>query len=338
MASPPASLLDRRLLFVTGKGGVGKSTVASAIGWLAASEGKKVLLVEFDAKGDLLSSLSDAGPGSGSGSGKARDALTFAPREVHQRLFAMAMDPEESLKEYLRLNLRIPFITKISALSTAFDFVANAAPGVREIVTVGKVAYEVREKNYDLVVVDATATGHVVSQLRAPQAINELVGVGAIRSQTSWILDILQDPAQTGVVVTTTPEEMPVVETIDLLEKVQRETNVDVAAVVVNRLLPELFSASSAKQFTKLCTEAGRTRLAEATGDKSAVDHMLSGAKLVTDLRRERAVHFNRLVEYLGDRAAGRSLPVVLVPQLFGVPSGLGTTRQVAAYLSDEIG
>lgn len=334
MAIAPASLLDRRLLFVTGKGGVGKSTVATAIAWLAASEGKRVLLCEFDAKGDLLRSLSDPG----STRSAPPQPLTFEPREVQPRLFAMVMDPEASLKEYLKINLRIPFITKIGALSTAFDFVANAAPGVREIVTVGKVAYEVREKHYDLVVVDATATGHIVGQLRAPQAINELVGVGAIRSQTSWILDILQDPAQTGVVVTTTPEEMPVVETIDLLEKVRIETSVDIAAVVVNRLLPELFSASSEKLFAKLCTEGGRSRLGAALGDRAAVDHMLSGAKLVTDLRRQRAEHFNRLVEHVTATSAGRPLPLVLVPQLFGVPSGLGTTRQVAAYISDEIG
>ncbi len=104
------------------------------------------------------------------------------------------MDTEASLREYLRCNLRIPVVGRIGPLAKAFDFVATAAPGVREILTVGKLCYEVRENHYDLVVVDASATGHIIGQLAAPQAINDLVKVGLIRSQTDWMLDILSDP------------------------------------------------------------------------------------------------------------------------------------------------
>src|SRR6202034_4810923 len=93
-----------------------------------------------------------------------------------------------------------------------------------------------------LVVVDAPASGHVVSQLAAPQAINDLVKVGQIRSQTDWMLEILSDPARTGVVAVTTPEEMPVTEPLELTQRIARETSAALAAVVVNRVLPELFS------------------------------------------------------------------------------------------------
>ena len=110
----------------------------------------------------------------------------------------MSMDTEASLREYLRLNLKIPVVGRIGPLAKAFDFVATAAPGVREILTVGKLCYEVRERHYDLVVVDAPATGHIVGQLAAPQAINDLVKVGLIRTQTDWMLDILSDPAAPG--------------------------------------------------------------------------------------------------------------------------------------------
>ena len=114
---------------------------------------------------------------------------------------------------------------------------------MREILTVGKLCYEVRENHYDLVVVDATSTGHIIGQLAAPQAINQLVRVGLIRLQTDWMLDILSDPASTGLVIVTTPEEMPVNETMELAGRVREETTVDLAAVVVNRVLPELFGA-----------------------------------------------------------------------------------------------
>ena len=87
---------------------------------------------------------------------------------------------------------------RIGPLAKVFDFVATAAPGVHEILTVGKLCYEVRERHYDLVVVDASASGHIVGQLAAPQAINQLVQVGLIRQQTDWMLDILVDPATTG--------------------------------------------------------------------------------------------------------------------------------------------
>ena len=135
-------------------------------------------------------------------------------------VFGMSMDTEASLREYLKLHLRIPVVGRIGPLARAFDFVATAAPGVREILTVGKLCYEVRERHYDLVVVDAAATGHIVAQLDAPQAINDLVKVGLIRTQTDWMLEILSDPAQTGLVAVTTPEEMPVAETLELAERV----------------------------------------------------------------------------------------------------------------------
>src|SRR5690606_18947546 len=120
-------------------------------------------------------------------------------------------------------------------VARTFDFVANAAPGVKEILTVGKLAWEVKQQNYDVVVVDASATGHIIGQLAAPQAINELVKVGRVRDQTAWMVDILSDPALTGAVVVSAPEEMPVNETLELVDRIEAETTVDLAAVVVNR-------------------------------------------------------------------------------------------------------
>jgi anion-transporting ArsA/GET3 family ATPase len=156
------ALLERRLVFVTGKGGVGKSTVAAALALLAAESGKRTLACDLDGKGDLAS-FYETGPSD------------FAGHDVMPGLRIMSMDTEASLREYLKLQLRIPVVGRIGPLARAFDFVATAAPGVREILTVGKLAYEVRENHYDTIVVDATATGHIVGQLAAPQAINQLV-------------------------------------------------------------------------------------------------------------------------------------------------------------------
>jgi anion-transporting ArsA/GET3 family ATPase len=311
-------LLDRRLLFVTGKGGVGKSTVAAALAQLAAQQGRRTLLCEVDAKGDLAGFL-ETGP------------TRFAEREVSPGLWVMTMDTEESLKEYLRLHLRLPLVTRIGPLARWFDFVANAAPGVKEILTVGKLCWEVREQHYDLVVVDAPASGHVVGQLAAPQAIQELVQVGMVRDQTGWMLDILRDPARTGVVVVTAPEEMPVTEAIELVGRLRAETVVGVAAVVANRVLPELFGRGEEAVFERLRDPGGRAALEAAVGDP--VGPVLDGAELAVTLRRTRAAHLTRLRTELPP-----GTPLLYLPYLFQRSHGARATHQVAEHLAAELG
>lgn len=314
MAGPP--LLERRLLFVTGKGGVGKTTVAAALAVLGARQGKRVLVCEVDAKGNLAEVL-EAGP------------TSFEEREVQPGVFAMSMDTEASLREYLRLQVRIPLLARLGALARTFDFIANAAPGVKEIVTVGKFAWEVRQGHYDLVVVDAPATGHIVGQLNAPQAINELVSVGLIREQTGWMIELLSDPATTGVVIVAAPEEMPVVESLELIDRLA-ETEVDVAAVIVNRVLPELFGRAEEETFERL-------RAAHDAGDLEGtvgpgIGAVLDAARLAVTLRRTRAGHLARLREGVPD-----GLDVVYVPELFNRAHGLRATRQVADALAAEL-
>lgn len=219
-------LYDRRLLFVTGKGGTGKSTVAAAIASRAAEQGKSVLACEMDAKGSLAELLGlDRTPG-------------YNPVRSPAGINVMSMNTEASLREYLRIHLRLPLVTKIGPLAAAFDFVADAAPGVREVLAVGKVCWEVRESHYDLVVVDAEASGHVVSQLASPRTIADLVPRGPLRDQTSWMLEILDDPDRCGAVIVAQPEELVVTESLALIDRLRRDTKTDVACVVMNRVSP----------------------------------------------------------------------------------------------------
>ena len=298
-------MLDRRLLFVTGKGGTGKTTIAAGLAW--------VLACEVDAKGDLAAAF-EAG------------TVGFDPVKVPGGPSVMSMDTEASLREYLKLHLKIPVIGRIGPLAAAFDFVATAAPGVREILTVGKLCYEVRERTYDTVVVDAAATGHVLGQLTAPDAINGLVKVGLIRSQTGWMLDILNDPVSTGVVVVTTPEEMPVVETLELVDAIRDTTEIDVAGVVVNRTLPELFGVRDEAAFASIAS-ARPGRLREA-----AFDGVFDATRHATSRRRLGA-------EYVAVLRAGlpEGLPLAFQPYLFTRAEGLRATRQVAASLAGEL-
>jgi len=312
-----SDLLDRKLLFVTGKGGVGKSTIAASLGLLAAEQGRRTLVCEVDAKGNLAD-FYEAGD------------TAFAARELQPNLWAMSMNTEESLKEYLSLQLKIPFLAKIGPLARTFDFIANAAPGVKEILTIGKLAWEVKERHYDLVVVDSVASGHIVGQLTAPQGINELVQVGMVRSQTQWMLDILTDPTQTGVVIVSAPEEMPVAETIELADRLEAETDVDLAAVVVNRVLPELFTEREEALFESMRTPRRLDARTEAAdGD---VTPIFDAAELAVTLRRTRAEHLTTLREALDP-----ALPMIYVPYLFTRSHGARATRRVAELLAEEL-
>jgi anion-transporting ArsA/GET3 family ATPase len=316
-----ADFLDRRLLFFTGKGGVGKSTVTAATALLAAERGRRVLLVEVDAKGNLTSLFE-------------HEPVGFKPAEVYPGVFAMQMRTEAALREYLKLNLRIPVIGRLGPLANVLEFVATAAPGVKEILTVGKVCWEAREAlegraDWDLVVVDAAATGHVLAQLDSPRAIQELVQVGPVRQQTEWMVELLSDPALTALHVVTSPEEMPVNETIELVERARAEVNVPLRSVVVNRVLPEPFTRADEPVFDALASGPGRDALVAAVGP--GTDAALDATRLAVALRRSRAVHLAHLRETI-------DVPLVYLPYLFVRDHGLRVTRMVAEHLAAELG
>jgi anion-transporting ArsA/GET3 family ATPase len=286
-----------------------------------------VLIGEVDAKGGLADAFES-------------DPLGWAPRLVTPNVRAMSMQTEESLKEYMRLQLKVPLVARLGPLARTFDFVANAAPGVKEVLTVGKFLWEEQRRDpprrgvparptWDLVVVDAAASGHVVAQLAAPEAIRELVKVGRVRDQTSWMLEILSDPARTGALIVATPEEMPVNETIELAERLSTQTTVDLAAVVVNRVLPELFGRREEEVFDRLREPAAVGALERAASGPARP--VLDAAELAVTMRRTKAGHLNRL------RATLDGVPMLYVPELFARYRGMRATQLVAQALGEEL-
>lgn len=296
---------------------MGKTTVASALALLACRQGRRVLVVELQPSGALASTLETP-------------PLSFDPVEVVPGCWAMAMDTEAALAEYLRLYVKIPMLGRVGPLARTFDFVAQAAPGVREILTIGKLCFEVREQRFDLVVVDAPASGHVVELLTSPRVVHDLVQVGMVRDQTSWMLDIVEDPARTGVVVVSTPEELPVNETLEMVDRWQRDTRVRVGAVVANRVLPEPFGEREESVFELLADPARRDQVCRQMGFD--VSGAIDATRWAVARRRLAARHLGRL---------RRSLPSDLSPVLLpDLPTRLGGRRlvtQLRDHLGDEL-
>jgi anion-transporting ArsA/GET3 family ATPase len=238
-----SALLTRRLLVVTGKGGVGKTTVAAALGLVAARAGKRTIVAEVARRGDVASAFDSEG------------AEPFEEIELAPGLFHISIDPQDALEEYLRDQLPRGPIADLLARSRVFGLLAAATPGMRELLTVGKL-WELAQLDrrtpgadaYDLVVVDAPATGHGVAVLSAPRTFAAAAGSGPVARQGKIIDAMLSDPASTAVVAVARAEELAVTETGELRRSLRASMGLELERVVANALDPDRFSAREARQ------------------------------------------------------------------------------------------
>ena len=230
-------LLDRRLIFVTGKGGVGKSTVATALGVLAARHGKRTIVAELASQDRVQQTFERGGE-------------TFAEVELGDGLYTISIDPQSAMEEYLRVKTGA--VGQALGSSRLFGAFAMATPGMRELLSVGK-AWELAQPErrtedadvYDLVIVDAPAAGHGAAILRTPRTFAEIARVGPIAHQAGIIAATIADRSFTAVIAVATPAEMPVNETLwvrDALAEDGREIDLTVA----NACYPERFGDGEA--------------------------------------------------------------------------------------------
>jgi anion-transporting ArsA/GET3 family ATPase len=230
-------LFARSLLVVTGKGGVGKSTVAAAFGLAAQQRGLRTIVVEVASRDDLSRALG------GSGS----DA-THTEGVVSDRLHHISIEPQSALEEYLRQRLPIGALAGVLARNRMFAALSAATPGMRELITIGKV-WELaqphrRTRGFDLVVLDAPASGHCLAMLQAPRTFASIARVGPVAKQGRAVANFLDDPQRTAVVAVSTAEEMPVAETLELRATLRTQLGLDLSLVVVNAVVPHSFSAA----------------------------------------------------------------------------------------------
>jgi anion-transporting ArsA/GET3 family ATPase len=254
-------LLDKRLAFVTGKGGVGKSTISIALGLAAAAQGKRTIVCEI------------AGQETASRVFR-RAEVGFHEVEVAENLWAISVDPDESLREYLLLQLKVRAMRDMLVRSKIFNYLAAATPGLKELVTIGKI-WELAQpsrrvkkaREYDLVIVDAPATGHGVGFLHTPRTFASIARVGPVHSQAHELDRFITDHDRTGVAIVSLPEEMPVNESASLEEQLTSQIGVSVDRVYMNALYPERFSKDDAAELERALEGAdGAARAAVRAG------------------------------------------------------------------------
>ena len=262
-SSAVPALLDKRLLFVTGKGGVGKSTVAIALGLLAARRGLRTIVAELASQERMQGLFRDDDTGE-----------QFRELELAPGLFTISIDPQHAMEEYLRVKAG-PLGQALGS-SRLFQAFAMATPGMRELLSIGKVWELAQLKRrtrgaaaYDLVIVDAPATGHGVGLLRTPRTFAEIARVGPIAHQGQTIADTIADPEFTGVIAVATPEEMPVNETMTLADELARD-ELPLDLVIVNALYPARFKPGEIAELAAALTRT-RSALARSAPARGAV-------------------------------------------------------------------
>jgi anion-transporting ArsA/GET3 family ATPase len=281
-----------------------------------------VLCIDIDAKGDLAGALGSPPVG-------------FAPRPVQPNVHVLALIPEESLQEYLQIYFKVPRFARMTPLSRVFDFVATGVPGAREMLVIGKIAFEEKRRErdgtpaWDLIIVDAAATGHFIPQIRAARAMLDLVKGGMIRSQVEWIDATLSDARRTLLTVCALPEEMPVVEALELSERARKETRMKVGACFLNRTVPVLLTPKQRRLLERISADAHAGALSERLGGD--VGAVAQGARLAQRLHDNGVEHARRL-------RAGIGAPVLEVPLQVEARPGLATTRAVASALMQAEG
>ena len=276
-----------------------------------------MLAVDVDAKGDLAAALGSQRVG-------------FQPQVVQPGISALTLQAEESFQEYLNIYFKVPRLARLTPLARVFDFIATGVPGPRDMLVVGKIAYEQRRRQsngrpvWDIIIVDAAASGHVVSHLTAARNMLTLVKGAMISGQVEWIDQMVRDHARSTVVLCALPQEMPVVEAIELEQRLRREAGIAVDACMLNRAMTVTVTPQQRRLVDALGAAAHREKLQQRLGGPA--EPISQALEIASELHASTVAHERALQR-------GLDLPVIVVP-LMVARAGLATTRSVADTLA----
>jgi anion-transporting ArsA/GET3 family ATPase len=297
-----------RLVVVAGKGGVGKTTVTAAMARMAAGLGLSVLIVEVEGKTGLAAAF-------------GAEELEYDERELAPGIRARSLTPDVALVEYLEEH-GLRRISKRLVKGGLVEVVSTAAPGIKDILILGKVKQLERSGAADLILLDAPAAGHAVSFLMSARGLQEVVRGGPLRAQADDVLELLTDPDRCRVMLVTLAEETPVNEVVETAFALEDRVGVDLGPVVVNGLYPVLTGLDADP--TVAATEAG---VALADGEAVALGAAASFRARRQELQQAQVARL----------AAALPLPQLHLPTLFNVDLGPSDVDHLAAALASGI-
>ncbi len=318
-----------RLHVVTGKGGTGKTTVAAAMALAMTARGRRVLLVEVEDR-QGISQVLDVAP-----LGPTERSLVTDPSGGE--LLGLAVDAKSALLEYLQKFYKLGRAGSVLEKVGAVDFATTIAPGVRDVLLIGKVYEAVGRRTkgarkrpvYDAVVLDAPPTGRVGRFLNVNSEVSEVARIGPVRNQADSITRLLQSPT-TAVHVVTLLEEMPVQETLDTIDELG-DLSLRVASVIANGVRAPLLTEDEAAALTD--RSGAQEDVAGALGEVG----IKAGPAMVAGLLREGEDHLLRaqLQADQGETLDGLPVPVHTLPHL---PDGVegGGLRLLADALDEQ--
>jgi anion-transporting ArsA/GET3 family ATPase len=317
------NLFDRRVLLVTGKGGAGKTTIATALAMAARDRGLKVLLVQLG-QGDYLGPIFD------------RHLPVYRETELEPGLFGMIIEPYLALHEYLVGAMKIQMVVDWFLENRVIQYLTQAAPGWRELITVGKiwqleqqtVGYQKRPR-WDLLVVDAPATGHGITFLRVPQIILNTLKFGPVRQHTLAVQKLLMDPDRTLLIGVTLPEEMAVNEVAEIYHAAKNTLEIPYGATVINGFVSPLADRSTAPLVESLLGDAKAMSSLERTLPQGTAP--LRRAMEMRQARAELSVYYKRQV---AEKIGGT---IMTVPFLAQMNEDRESMRKVAKELDEQI-
>ena len=275
-----AALEDRRFLIVTGKGGVGKTTVCAAEALALAARGKRVLVAMCNAKERLSAMLGS-------------DLIGNQVVPVAHNIWAVNMEPETALKEYGLMMLKSRALYKLLFDNKYVRTFFRAVPGMSEWSLLGKAWWHTTEQGadgrprFDVVILDAPATGHGLDMLRVPKVIVDVVPPGLLRRDAERAWTMFQDPSTSAVVLVTLPEEMPTTETIELARALRNELQLPIGKIVVNGVLPPLFSRDERAKLEPLAIKGEAPGEAALTAGRDRATRERVQAESLARLSRE---------------------------------------------------
>jgi anion-transporting ArsA/GET3 family ATPase len=320
------SLLDKELLIVSGKGGVGKTVVSSALALIASGQGKNVLLVKMDDQG-RTAQLFKSGP------------VTDRVTALRENVSAINLDPTTIVADYFQRQLKIKRLVKHIVSSKLFTSWFRVSPAIKEMICLGKVQDLVEETSWwrrtttwDLVIFDAPATGHGLGLLKLPQQASKLL-IGPMRRNALGVQALLQNHVSTSLVLVTLPEEMPVSETVHFYEGA-REIDMPQGCVILNGTAPRRFKEGDIDGLEGVLDgEPAQAALGALLGQPPS-ESVKAGVLEAAKTSRVRQELTERYCKVLDEKV---KLPRVEIPYLFTESFGYSDLERVAAALEKAL-